>query len=91
MIPIRRQQRVARRGFTLVEIIVAGIIMALLFAAITVSMGQVISSRNISKNRMEAFVRADAAMQSIRSDIASILSATTCSRPGSRSRTIPTA
>ena len=58
MIPIRRQQRVARRGFTLVEIIVAGIIMALLFAAITVSMGQVISSRNISKNRMEAFVRA---------------------------------
>ena len=73
MIPIRRQQRVARRGFTLVEIIVAGIIMALLFAAITVSMGQVISSRNISKNRMEAFVRADAAMQSIRSDIASIL------------------
>ncbi|MBG83227.1 MAG: hypothetical protein CMJ40_01630 [Phycisphaerae bacterium] len=63
----------ARRGFTLVEIIVAGIIMAMLFAAITVSMGQVISARNSSRDRMEAFVRADAAMQSIRSDIASIL------------------
>lgn len=63
----------ARRGFTLVEIIVAGIIMAMLFGAITVSMGQVISARNNSRNRMEAFVRADAAMQSIRSDIASIL------------------
>ena len=73
MMPEIGRTRVVRRGFTLVEIIVAGIIMAMLFAAITVSMGQVISARNTSRNRMEAFVRADAAMQSIRSDIASIL------------------
>lgn len=73
MIPMAHKQTVTRRGFTLVEIIVAGIIMAMLFGAITVSTGQIISARNASRNRMEAFVRADAAMQNIRSDLASVL------------------
>tara|TARA_Y100000589_G_scaffold330134_2_gene378829 strand:+ start:262 stop:1260 length:999 start_codon:yes stop_codon:yes gene_type:complete len=77
MITNRIQRQAApmrhRRGFTLVEIIVAGIIMSMLFGAIAVSMGQITQARNTSRNRMEAFVRADAALQAVRSDLVSVL------------------
>ncbi|MEE2908462.1 MAG: prepilin-type N-terminal cleavage/methylation domain-containing protein [Planctomycetota bacterium] len=65
--------RPAPRGFTLVEIIVAGVIMAMLFAAIAVSLGQITSARNTSRERMEAFVRADTALRNVQSDLMSVL------------------
>jgi hypothetical protein len=56
-----------------VEIIVAGVIMALLFATIAISMGQLANARNNSRARMDAFMRADSALRLIRADLASLL------------------
>ena len=48
-------------------------IMAMLFAAITIAMGQIVQAKNGSQERMTAFMRADTALRSIRSDLVSVL------------------
>ncbi|MDG2423221.1 MAG: prepilin-type N-terminal cleavage/methylation domain-containing protein [Phycisphaerales bacterium] len=70
--PGTASQRVSR-GFTLVEIIVAGVIMAMLFGAIAVSLGQITSAKNTSRERMDAYIRADMALRSIQADLLSVL------------------
>ena len=70
--PGTARQRVSR-GFTLVEIIVAGVIMAMLFGAIAVSLGQITSAKNTSRERMDAYIRADMALRSIQADLLSVL------------------
>jgi len=62
-----------RQGFTLVEIIVAGVIMAMLFGAMAISLGQITLAKNSSRQRMDAYLRADIALRSIQADLLSIL------------------
>ena len=49
----------ARRGFTIVELILAGVIAAMVLGALTIAMSQIIQSKNISHERLDAHVRAD--------------------------------
>lgn len=62
-----------RRGFTMVELLMAGVLLAVVLASMGVAMRQVVSARSASVARTDAFVRADAALRMIRRDLSSIL------------------
>ncbi|MFK7961342.1 MAG: type II secretion system protein J [Phycisphaerales bacterium] len=64
-----------RRAFTLAELILAGVIGAMVVGTIGVSVGQMGRARNISKARLEAFLRADTALAAVRRDVATIIRA----------------
>lgn len=68
---LRRISR-TRRGFTLIELMVASLIVAFVLGSVSLSVAQLGRARNTSKLRFDAFLRADAALNLIRSDIASI-------------------
>jgi type II secretion system protein J len=63
----------ARRGFTLLEMIVAGAMAALILAAVTFALSQLGRSRNTTVARLESSVRARAALDTIRRDVASVV------------------
>jgi type II secretion system protein J len=65
--------RRARRGFTLVELLVAGLITAFVVGSIGFSLRQIGRSKDTCKVRYDAHMRADAALSNIRRDIASIV------------------
>ena len=62
-----------RRGFTMVELLTAGIILALVMAAMGLSLGQVNKSRSIARERADAYLRADAALRMVRRELVSLL------------------
>ncbi len=62
-----------RRGFTMVELILASVLMALLLMAMGLAMQQIVKSRNSVRGRIEAHLRADAALSLVRRDLASVL------------------
>ncbi|MGI9014604.1 MAG: prepilin-type N-terminal cleavage/methylation domain-containing protein [Phycisphaerales bacterium] len=63
----------ARRGFTLVELILAVTVSVFIFSAVFSSLDQLTSAREISRSRMAAYVKADAALNAVRRDITSVL------------------
>lgn len=65
--------RVASRGFTLIELIVAGMVAAIVIGTVSYTLAQVAKSRGATKKRLDAHVRAHAALDSIRRDIASAI------------------
>lgn len=69
----RSQHPALRRAFTLVEVIVALVITAFVLGAIFLSLGQMTKARAASRQRMIAHVRADAALNAIRRDLASVI------------------
>lgn len=62
-----------RRGFTVLELIVAGAIAVLILSAITLALSQLGRSRNVTLARLESSMRARAALESIRRDVASVI------------------
>lgn len=62
-----------RRGFTLVELIVAGVIAVLVLSAVTFSLSQLGRSRNVTFARLESTLRARAALEAVRRDIAGVI------------------
>lgn len=62
-----------RRGFTLVELIVAGVIAVLVLGAVTFSLSQLGRSRNVTFARLESSMRARAALETVRRDIAGVI------------------
>lgn len=62
-----------RRGFTLVELLVAGVITAFLLGSLSMTLGNVARAKNTSKVRFDAHLRADAALNALRKDIVSVL------------------
>ncbi len=72
MIVVRAEHMPPRRGFTLIELMVAALIMTFVLGSVALSVGQLGRARNTSKLRFDAFLRADAALNLIRGDIASI-------------------
>jgi type II secretion system protein J len=62
-----------RRGFTLVELILAGAIAALVLITVVTTLSQVGRARTISRARLLAHLRADAALDAIRRDLTSVL------------------
>ena len=71
--PHRRASSGGRPGFTLVELLIAGVITAFVLGSISMSLGQLGRAKNTCKLRFDAHVRADAALNSIRRDVISVL------------------
>lgn len=63
----------ARHGFTLVEVMLAMVITAFMVGSITMSMSRLGVARSVSKERLDAHLRADGALDMLRRDIASIV------------------
>ena len=63
----------ARRGFTLVELVVAGIAGLLVVAAVTSALFQSARARSTTKSRLVAYARANSALDMVRSEIASTM------------------
>lgn len=71
---MQTRDRIRRpRGFTLLEMIVAGAMAALILGAVTLSLSQLGRARNVSVARLESSLRARAALDSIRRDVASVV------------------
>ena len=64
-----------RRGFTLIELMVAGIIVALIWGAVTTSLHQLSRARTRSALQLQAILRADAALAAVRREIISVIRA----------------
>ena len=62
-----------RRGFTLLELMIAGVMAAVVLGGVTVSLSQLGLSKAISRQRLDAFSRCDTALRTIRRDIISVL------------------
>jgi prepilin-type N-terminal cleavage/methylation domain-containing protein len=65
--------RRAHRGFTLIELVVAGTVAALVLGAVTFSLSQLGRTRRIATERAEAFQRATTALERLRRDIAATI------------------
>ncbi len=70
---IAPRPRPSPRAFSLVELIVGGVIAALVASATASSLSMLLKSRATSANRQQAFARADAAASRIASDAASLV------------------
>ncbi len=62
-----------RRGFTLIELMVAGMMASIVLGGITTSLSQLGSAKSISRQRLEAFSRCDTALRTIRKEVISVL------------------
>ncbi len=68
----RRPQR-ARRAFTMLEIMIAAVITAFVLGSLSLSLSQLSRAKDSSKMRLDAHLRADAALESIRRDLTSVV------------------
>lgn len=62
-----------RRCFTLVELIVAGVLTSFVLGSISVSLTNLVRAKTSSRQRLEAYLRADSALSMIRRDVVSII------------------
>ena len=67
------RRRRARRAFTLIELVIAGTVAALVLGAVTFSLSQLGRARLIAGERTEAFQRAGTALENIRRDVAAVM------------------
>lgn len=63
----------SHRGFTLVEVMVAGIITAFLLGSVSMSLSQLAKAKASTTQRLAAHLRADAALESLRREIVSVI------------------
>lgn len=69
----RDNPRTPRRAFTLVEVLVAGVITAFVIGSVSMTVSQLARSKNTVRNRLNAALRADSALTAVRSDVVSII------------------
>jgi|GEM_PF-392034 len=69
----RTGRRTGRRGFTLIELIVAGVIAIIVVATIGTSILQLSRARESSKIRLNAHLRANAALDRVRKEIQQVI------------------
>ncbi len=62
-----------RRGFTIIELMVAGMMATIVLGGITVSLSQLGSAKGVSRQRLEAFSRCDSAIRTLRRDVITTL------------------
>ena len=63
----------SHRGFTLVEVMVAGVITAFLLGSVSMSLSQLAKAKAGTTQRLAAHLRADAALESLRREIVSVI------------------
>ena len=69
----RSNKRHSQLGFTLIELVVAGTIAAMVLMAVTFALAQLSKTRNIARERVEAFQRASMSIEALRRDIAALI------------------
>jgi type II secretory pathway pseudopilin PulG len=69
----RRRSGVRRRSFTLVELIVAALIVSFVLGSVSLTLMQIGRARNSSRLRLQSLLRANAAIDAIRKDLASAI------------------
>ena len=69
----RSNKRHSPLGFTLIELVVAGTIAAMVLMAVTFALAQLSKTRNIARERVEAFQRASMSIEALRRDIAAMI------------------
>jgi type II secretion system protein J len=69
----RSNNRHSQLGFTLIELVVAGTIAAMVLMAVTFALAQLSKTRNIARERVEAFQRASMSIEALRRDIAAMI------------------
>ena len=69
----RSNKRHSQLGFTLIELVVAGTIAAMVLMAVTFALAQLSKTRNIARERVEAFQRASMSIEALRRDIAAMI------------------
>lgn len=62
-----------RRGFTLLELMIAGVMAAVVLGGVTASLSQLGSAKAISRQRLDAFSKCDTALRTIRRDVIAVL------------------
>lgn len=62
-----------RRGFTMIEVLLAGMIIVMIAGSVTITIAQLGRARNDTKRRLDAYLRADSALAAIRRDVASVV------------------
>ena len=62
-----------RRSFTLIELIIAGVLTAFVLGGITTSISSLSKAKATSRQRLEAHLRADGALSAIRREVVSII------------------
>jgi uncharacterized membrane protein YgcG len=68
-----RRTRERRRGFTLIELIVAGSVAVIVIGAITISLSKIGRGREIASDRLNAHLRASSALDVVRRNVASVM------------------
>ncbi len=63
----------ARRGFTLVELMLAGLITTFVLGVVSLSLSQLSRAKTGTKQQLEAYLRADSALTTLRRDLISTL------------------
>ena len=68
----RNSKRHSQPGFTLIELVVAGTIAGMVLMSVTFALAQLSKTRNIARERVEAFQRSSMSIEALRRDIAAI-------------------
>lgn len=68
-----RNSSIKRRGFTLIEVIIAAVVTAFLLGSMAMSISGLGRSKSTSKQRLDAYLRADAALTSLRREIIALI------------------
>ena len=63
----------SRRGFTLIELLLAAAIAGLVLITVTTSLSQIGQARVVARSRLQAYLRADSALEDLRRDAASVI------------------
>ncbi|MBT8483983.1 MAG: prepilin-type N-terminal cleavage/methylation domain-containing protein, partial [Phycisphaerae bacterium] len=71
----RRQRTRLARGFTLVEVMVAALITILVLGSISLSLARIGRAKSTSKERLDTYLRADAALAALRREVVSVMRA----------------
>jgi uncharacterized membrane protein YgcG len=69
----RRHRGTPRRSFTMIEMIVAAVIVSFVLGSVSISLMQIGKARTTSRLRLQANLRAQAALEAIRRDIAGVM------------------
>lgn len=74
-LPMHPRTQSGRRGFTLIELIVAGMVSLIVVGAVTITLSKIGKGREVASRRLDAHVRATLGLDAVRKNLASVMRA----------------